>query len=243
MKFDYLTKKKELVSVILLCVSAILVVSIFVKIAGFFTSTAKAGKIVKNASDQNTKDAEDVDKYFENYKKLADDLKQKNLFAPPEPKQHPVREVMGIFGDEVIIGNRLYKVGDRIGDAKIVSIEPTEVTIEWDGKKKAFSPMDAKDSSGPSGPGGPRPTASRGGPPRAPSGGSAPMVTVQSQGGPPSGGFGPGTRNSSRTEMQRRREEYRNMSEAERERFRADMRQRFGGRPSGGGRRGSRGGR
>jgi hypothetical protein len=256
MKIDYLMKKKELVSVVLLCVSAILAVSILVKIVGFFTSTAKAGKIVENASEQNTKDTKDIDKYFTKYKNLADDLKKKNLFAPPAPKQHPVREVVGIFGDEAIIGNRLYKVGDSIGGAKIVLIEPTQVTIEWDGKKKTFSPMDAGSSSGPSGQGGPRPTARRGGPP--PPGGSAPMVTVQSQGrppsGPPMGGFGPGMRerlmNMSeaerdrfRAEMRERRERYMNMSEAEREKFRAEMRERFGGRPPGGGGRGGRGGR
>ncbi|NQT02183.1 MAG: hypothetical protein HQ580_09180, partial [Planctomycetes bacterium] len=199
--------------------------------------------------------------YFTRYKVLADALKKNNLFAPPPPKQHPVKEVTGIFGDEVIINNKLYKVGDKIGDATIVSIEATQVTIEWDGKKKTFSPMDAGGSSPPGGPGGSRPTA-RGGPPR-PAGGSAQMVTVRSQGGPtggPGGGMGgfggmrervqnmsEPERDRFRAEMQERRERYMNMSEAEREKFRAEMRERFGGgRPPGGGRGsgdGRRGGR
>jgi len=50
----------------------------------------------------------------------------------------------------VIINSRLYKVGDKVADAKIISIGTTQVTIEWDGKKKTFSPMDSKESSQPS---------------------------------------------------------------------------------------------
>lgn len=260
MKIDYLLKeKKEVVSIVLLCLSAVLAILIIVKIASFFTAPARAAKIVKDANEQNTTEAKNIDKYFAKYKKLADDLKKENLFAPPAPKQHPVREIAGILGDEVIIGNKLYKVGARIGDAKIISIEPTVVTIEWEGRKKTFSPMDAGSSSGPGGPGGPRPSARRGGPP-SPGGGSAQMVTVQSQARPPGspgGGFGGGVpgrgrffmnmseaeRDRFRAEMQERRERYMNMSEAERERFRAEMRERFGGRPPGGGGRGGRGGR
>lgn len=255
MKIDYLKEKKELVSIILLCVSGFLAVSILVKVTGFFTASARAEKIVKTAVAQNTEDANDIDKYFAKYKVLADALKKNNLFAPPPPKQHPVSEVLGIFGDEVIIRDRLYKVGDKVGDAKIVAIEPTKVTIEWDGKTKTFSPIDAGGSSGPGGPGGSRATA-RSGPPGA-GGGSAQMVTVQSQGraggstGGPGGGMGgfrgrfpmSGTdRDRIRSEMQERMERYRNMSEAERERFRAEMRERFGGRPPGG-ERGPGGGR
>ena len=97
------------------------------------------------------------------------------------------------------------------------------------------------------------------------------MVTIQSEGRPmvrPEGVRGPGRggmegfmggmrerfqnmseadRDRFRAQMQERRERYMNMSEAERERFRAEMRERMmgGGRPGGergpgGGRRGGR---
>jgi hypothetical protein len=254
MKIDYLKEKEKLISIVLVCFSAVFAVSILVKIGSYFTAPAKAAKIVYAAVEQNTNDEKDIDKYLAKYKERADELKKKNLFAPPAPKQHPVREVAGIFGDEVIIGDKLYKIGDRVGDAKIILIEPTAVTIEWDGKKQTFSPMDAGGSSGPGGPG---PSDRRGGPP-SPGGGSAQMVTVQSQAMPPGGpGDGPGggmrgrfpsnmsdtDRERFRAEMQQRREQYMNMSEAERERFRAEMRERFGGRAPGGGRRGGRGNR
>ena len=123
MTIDYLKEKKELVSVVLLCVSAVLAVSILVKVTGFFTASARAERIVTDAVAQNTEDASDIDKYFTKYKMLADALKKNNLFAPPVAKQHPVTEVTGIFGDEVIIRDKLYKVGAKVGDAKIVSIE------------------------------------------------------------------------------------------------------------------------
>ena len=180
MTIDYLKEKKELVSVVLLCLSVVLAVSILLKIAGFFTAPAKAGKIVENAIKQNVDDPDEIDKYFTKYKILADALKENNLFVPPVGKQHPVREIAGIFGDEVIINDKLYKVGDKVADATIVSIESTQVTIEWDGKKKTFSPMDAKSSSQPGGSRSSR--ASARGKSSKSSGGSAQMVTVGSDG-------------------------------------------------------------
>ncbi len=237
MKIDYLKdlkEKKELVSVVLLGVSAFLAVLILVKVWSFFDASAKAEKIVEKAVAQNNTDADDMDKYFAKYKALANELKKNNLFAPPAPKQHPVKEVWGIFGDEVIIRDKLYKVGDKVGDAKIVAIEPTQVTIEWDGKKKTFAPFDSGGSSQPGGPRGSRATA-RGGSAR-PGGGSAQMVTIRSE-GIPMGGRGGGMGGG----MERFRgmgERMQNMSEADRDRFVAEMRERFGGGRSGGGRPG-----
>ena len=106
MTIDYLKEKKELVSVVLLCVSAVLAVSILVEVAGFFTASAKAEKIVTDAVEQNAEEANDIDKYFTKYKVLADALKKNNLFVPPVARQHPVTEIAGIFGDEVIIRDK-----------------------------------------------------------------------------------------------------------------------------------------
>lgn len=174
MKLDYLKdlrEKKELVSVVLLGVSAFLAVLILVKVTGFFTASAKAENIVKTAIAQNNADAGDMDKYFAKYKVLADELKKNNLFAPPAPKQHPVKEVLGILGNEVLIKDKWYKVGDTVGDAKIVAIGPTQATIEWEGKEKAFLPIDAAMPQAPK--------ASRPGK-AVTKGGEADMVVVQS---------------------------------------------------------------
>ena len=228
-----------------------------VKVIGFFTTSAKAENIVKTAIAQNNADAYDMDKYFAKYKVLANELKKNNLFAPPAPKQHPIKEVLGILGNEVIIRDKLYKVGDKVGDAKIVAIGPTKVTIEWDGKEKTFAPIDAKGPSQPGGPRGSRATARDGGP--GTGGGSAQMVAVGTAGRAMGGrggmeGFMGGMRerfqnmpeadrDRFRAQMQERRERYMNMSEAERERFRTEMRERFGGGRPPGGERSSGGGR
>jgi hypothetical protein len=172
-----------------------------------------------------------------------------------------VNEVIGILGDEVLINNKWYKEGARVGDAKIVAIGPTKVTIEWNGKSKDFAPLDSKGSSGPGGPKGRRPP-SAGTPP-----GGADMVVISSPSGPtgrptdgrevsgPRGGmrgrfFGGNMSNEDRerfiAEMRERRAQFENMSPAEREKFRNEMRERFGGgmmiggRGQSGGRRGER---
>ena len=257
MKLDYLKEKKELVSVVLLGVSAVLAVLTLVKVTGFFTASARAENIVKTAIAQNNADANDMDKYFAKYKVLADALKKNNLFAPPAPKQHPVKEVLGIFGDEVIIRDKLYKVGDKVGEAKIVAIGPTEVTIEWDGNTKTFAPIDASEASQPGGPRSLRTAAKS----SESKGGSAQMVAVGSAGRPmarPEGGKGPGPggdiekmkerfknmpeseRDRFMAEMKKRKEQYTNMSEAERIKFKSEMIEKFGGGGPGGGRQGGK---
>ena len=141
MSFDYLKGKKELVLVVLFGFSVLSAALILVKITGFFTASARAENLVKRAVEQNNMDARDTDKYFTKYKLLADALKKNNLFAPPPPKQHPVKEVPAIFGNEVLINNKWYKVGDMVEDAKITAIGPTNVKIEWEGREKVFAPI------------------------------------------------------------------------------------------------------
>ena len=48
---------------------------------------------------------------------------------------------MAFSGNEAFIAGKWYKVGDKIADAKIVTIGATKVEIEWDGKKTSFSPI------------------------------------------------------------------------------------------------------
>jgi len=249
---NYLKEKKEVVSVVLLGVSAFLAVLILIKVGSFFAASARAEHLVKMAIAQNNTDAKDMEKYFAESKAIANELKRENLFAPPPPKQHPVKEVWGIFGDEVLIKNKWYKVGDMVGDAKIVVIGPTSIKIEWDGKEKAFAPIDAVVASAPRG-------SKRAEPPaKEVAKGGAKMVEVQPEPRPMfgrggmEGRFGgmrerfenmsEAERERVRAEMRERRERFENMSEAERERFRDEMRERFGGgRPPGGGQGGGRG--
>ena len=249
MKLDYLKEKKELVSVVLLGASVFFAVLILVKVTGFFAASARAENLVKTAIEQNNTDANDMDKYFAKYKVLADALKKNNLFVPPAPKQHPVKEVLGIFGNEVLIKDKWYKIGARVGEAKIVAIGPTQATIEWDGKEKTFAPIDAAIPQAPKGSKAGKAVAKVG----QPGGGSAQMVAVGSSGRPmgsPGGGIermkerfqnmSEPERDKFMAVMKEQKEKYMKMSEAERVQFKSEMIEKFSGGGPGGGRRGGK---
>ena len=151
MKLDYLKDKKEIISTGLLWFSVAVGVVILVKTAEFFAGNVKAATLLKQVAEQGAYDPNETDtkKYLAESKQIAETLKKKNLFIPPEPKKHPVSQVLGILGDEVLINGKWYKEGDKVGDAKIVRIEPTFVKIRWDGKEKEFAPISAGESSQP----------------------------------------------------------------------------------------------
>jgi len=231
MKLDYLKDKKESISIVLLGVSVFLAVCILLMVTGFFVTSARAEKLVKDTIAQSKPDPNDTEKYFAKSREVADELKKKNLFAPPPPKQQPIKQVLGIMGDEALINGTWYRVGAKVGDARIVAIEPTQIKFKWEGKEIALAPIDAASSPGKGMPA--RAKAGPGAPTRA---GGAEMVQVGPERGPMPGrgeeGFGG------------MRERFENMSAEEREQFRAERRERFGGRrgPGGeGGRGGERG--
>jgi hypothetical protein len=249
-RIDYLKEKKELISIVLLGVSALLAILILVKITSFFVVSARAKSLAESAIEQNNVGTQDTGKFVAESIEIANKLKRENLFAPSAPKQHPIKEVRAIFGDEVLINNRWYKVGQTVGDAKIVAIEPTQVRVEWDGAEKTFLPINASSpdegesrrASGEGGPGPERPD----------------IVVVGSESGPPAGRSGAmggrmrqrmenmsdEDRERFRNEMQAMRERFRDASPEERERMRAEMRERemmFGGGRRGRGPGGGRG--
>jgi hypothetical protein len=240
---EYLKNKKELVPTVLLGVSVLCGILILVKVTSFVTASARAESVVKRAIRQNLTDPNNLEKHLASSAAITDELKKNNLFAPPQAKQHPVKEVSGIFGDQVLIKDKWYNIGDNIADAKIVAIGPTSVTIAWDGREKTFLPIQAVIAEAQSGQRGRGATANEGGEGAGKDekgGGSAVTVTIQSEGGRPEFGDqgGPGGG------FMAMRQRFQNMSEEERQAFRDQMRQRFaGGRGGPGGGRGGRGGR
>lgn len=212
MRADYLKDKRQLISRLLLLVSVILGVLILFKVTGFFTVSARAERLVANAVAQSKADPNDAEKHFAKSRETADELKKRNLFVPPSPKQEPMKKVAAILGDEVLVDGKWYKVGDRIGDANVVAIEATCARFEWNGKEIVKYPMDLKPS-----PAKKKPTAKA--PPEKAGQMPQPVVEV----GPrPSG---PGDRMFRGGRMRRM---FENMSEEEREAFRARMRERAG---------------
>jgi hypothetical protein len=252
---DLLQNRQKIIPIVLLGIAAFSGLTALAKATGYFLASHKAVNIVEQAIERSEPDSNDVEKEIAKAKPIAEALKKKNLFSPPSPKQHPIQSVLGIFGDEAFINGKWYKVGAKVGEAKILAIGADSVTAEWEGKEKVFHPIDG---SGESAPGGPRSRPSRSSPKLGgPGGGPADMVVVRSpttQARGPSGGSGArggsggsprgrfsemseAERTKLRARMQEARERYSQMSEAEREKFRAEMRERFGGG------RGDRGGR
>lgn len=233
---DHLKNKKELVPTVLLGISVLCGILILVKVTSFFMASARAESVVKRAIKQNGADPNNIEKQLASSAAITDELKKNNLFAPPQAKQHPVKDVSGIFGDQVLIKDKWYNVGDTIGDAKIVAIGPTSVTIMWDGKEKSFLPIQAKVAETKSGPRGRTAKANgKEGETKDENGENRPeTLTVRVEGGMPEigGRGGPGEG------FMAMRQRFENMSEQERQEFRDRMRERFaGGRggPGGGG--------
>ncbi|MBN2594740.1 MAG: hypothetical protein JXA81_14625 [Sedimentisphaerales bacterium] len=240
---DLLKNKNELVPTVLLLFSVLCGILILVKVTGFFVASARAKSVVERAVEQSVNDPKNVEKQLASSAAITDELKKNNLFAPPVARQHPVQEVSGIFGDQVLIQDKWYSVGEMVKDAKIVAIGATSVTIAWDGKEKSFLPIEAKIAEASGGQKGrTTPNQKDGGESdkKDENGEKRPEVTVRVEGGGPlfggRGGAGEG--------FMAMRERFENMSEEERQAFRERMRERFA-RERGGDfvRRGGPGGR
>lgn len=156
---DFMQDKRRLASLVLLAIAVLFGVLVVAKTLGFLIASARAQRIVKQATAWSKMDPNVVDAEVAKSKLIAEDLKENNLFWP-SPKGNPVKAVMGIFGDEAYINGQWYKVGAKIGDAKILAIDADSVTTEWNGQKTVFHPIDAGGSPAPAPPG-PRPGPNR----------------------------------------------------------------------------------
>ncbi|MFC1783969.1 RHS repeat domain-containing protein [Planctomycetota bacterium] len=96
--------------------------------------------ITAETLDQIRPDAKTTQQYLGQYRRAADQLARNNSFVPPtEPK--PPGDCTAIFGDEAFIGGRWVKAGDTLGDAKVLDVGPTAVTLQWEGKRITRSPV------------------------------------------------------------------------------------------------------
>jgi len=150
MKLDNLKEKQGWISISLFWFSAVLGVLILVRLGSFFVTSARMEGMVEDAAAQSKPDPNDAKKYLAKFKEVADELKKKNMFAPPPPKPGwPVSRVEGILGDTALINGKWRKVGDEIGGAKVLEIGPNYVKMVWEGKEKTFYPFDVKSAPEP----------------------------------------------------------------------------------------------
>jgi hypothetical protein len=148
---EFLQNKRDFIPMVLLAIAVLSGILTVAKATGLFIASARAKRIVRQAAAWSRPDPNRVESQVARSKLIAEDLKDDNLFWP-SPKGHPVKAVLGIFGDEAYIDGKWYKVGATIRDAKIIAIDANSVTTEWKGNKQVFRPIDADGSSAPGGP-------------------------------------------------------------------------------------------
>ncbi len=236
MNMDYVKNGMWYASRALFVASAVLAVLTVTKVSGYMTSSGQITKAVKIAKAQNGHDEETVKNLLAKGHEAANELKKKNMFAPPPAKPKPP-VCFGIIGSSAIINGKQYKAGAKVGGAEIISVGTKEVVIKWEDKEMKLIPFAVNNASPPS-----RKPSSSGKSAKKPQSKSEPkpsktivQVTVDGPGG--RGGF----MGMSPEDRHRMMERYRNMSEGERERFREERRRQFGGErggPRGGGFRG-----
>ena len=217
MNSEFHQSRTEFFSRGLLAVAALLAALILLRIAGFVTASSQAQAIAASV-DPNAQRADDIGVLLAPARACADELKKKNLFIVIPPKENPVGEVLGILGDEALINGQWYKVGDSVGDAKILAIDPTKVRIIWEGQEKELSPIASSGGPEPSEPSGRVRSAAK------PASAGEPQIVVTGSRGGPGGRAGVGLTPEEREKM---RQQFRNMSPEERQQARQQMRERL----------------
>ncbi len=135
---------------ILMAVALLLGASTFAKVTAFYADRGRMQGV--GACRRAEPDPNAVKACLGEAKKVAEAIKQKNLFIKEPPKEHPVKQVDGILGSEAFIAGQWRKAGDKVGDATIVEICPTFVKVEWDGKTTNLAPIGAAISGRPTPP-------------------------------------------------------------------------------------------
>ncbi len=135
---------KRTLSTALLVAAVVAFILTLIKVTSYLEASARAQNLVKKATAKDEPIPKDPGQAAAASWAVAEQLKKSNLFSPPVPPRHPVTSVLGILGNEALIGDRWYKAGDSIADAKVVAVEPTQVRVQWQGQETVFVPMETE---------------------------------------------------------------------------------------------------
>lgn len=142
------TYRNKQVAPLLVAIAVLLGASAFAKVAAFRGERGRMQAVPRAA--RTTYDPNSLKGCLEQARQTADTIKRKNLFIKERPKEHPIKQVDGILGNEAFVAGKWYKAGDKVGEAKIVEIRPTYVKVEWEGKTTNLAPIGAITSDSPS---------------------------------------------------------------------------------------------
>jgi len=159
--------------------AALLVAATVARVSGHGASKDQAAAAIEQCKVREKETAQKAKEVLAEQKSAGDRLKQKNAFVPPPERPGPPA-CQGIIGQSALFGDTLYKAGEKVGEAEIISVGTTEVVIKWQGAEMKLDPF------GTDGPawGGPR----RGADANARTGGPAPAGGPGQRGAATQGG-------------------------------------------------------
>lgn len=149
MNISFMKNKKKFTALMLFALSAVFGLVILIKVSTFLMSSARANTLMQKIVTVSKPEPDRTEDYLSQSKKLAEKLKEKNIFVLQKSKPNPGKGVSGICGNEVLISGKWYKLGDKVDEGEITAIEPTRVKIRWKGKEQYFYPIGAASSPGP----------------------------------------------------------------------------------------------
>ena len=127
----------------LIALSVLMACAMVAKVSAFVLEADSIPQRIEKALAIDSKKDDRPKEFQSQYVKTAKKLKEKSLFTPPPPeKKNPITRIDGIIGNSVLIGGKLYKEGDKKGDAKILSIDPKSITVLWNKQEIQITPFD-----------------------------------------------------------------------------------------------------
>ncbi len=140
---DNLKSIKKHLPRLLLGASLLVGMTTAAKVYAYVTESANIPEKIENTISKQELSEETIKKYQSRYADSAAALKKKNVFMPPVAKGNPVKQVSAIFGNEVMISDKWYKAGDKIGDAEVIEVTSMAVRIKWNDTETTFYPFDS----------------------------------------------------------------------------------------------------
>jgi hypothetical protein len=245
MNFEFIKKRPQYLSKFLWLLTLFLACAMVTRVFAFGVISLRSNSKLKAGLAAQKQDDETVKSCLAKNSEAAGKLKEKNMFVAPSKEKPKPPVCLGLFGSSAIFkdkGDKLYKVGEKIkckagensSEAEIVAIGSNYVTIMWEEKEMKLKPFDVsnetKSKDKGKKPEKPTPTPVASGVQVVqPDQGQSRPRSVPRDGQP--GGFG-----FSGEEMRRMRDRYMSMSPEERDRFRAENRNRSMSRGGRGGR-------
>lgn len=141
---DYLKNTKKYLPRLLLGASLLVGITTAAKVYAYIIESANIPQMIEYTISKQQQSEETTKKYQSKYSGAAAGLNKKNVFMPPAGvKINPVKQISAILGNEVLITDKWYKAGDKIGDAEVIEVSSMAVRIKWNDTETTFYPFES----------------------------------------------------------------------------------------------------